>query len=187
VDPNTHGVRLIGKSVLPLKRIALSPNGGKLFAGVDVRGSERRAQFVVVHSDEAFLSQFGRTFARRPDGEVIQSSGCAHIRVGLPVTKEGEAAVVSETVVLPPIDGKDNATLKQVRAAMDPELRMRRGDPAAHPVWKDLVWKERDVRLREAGIQLSVSQSSRDKEPVLSVSYRWLARERAQPLLVPPG
>jgi hypothetical protein len=40
--------------------------------------------------------------------------------------------------------------------------------------------KEREVRLRDMSIQLSVSQTSKDKEPVVAVSFGWASREQVQ-------
>lgn len=40
--------------------------------------------------------------------------------------------------------------------------------------------QEGEVRMREARIQLSVSQTTRDKEPLVSVSFGWAGRETTQ-------
>jgi hypothetical protein len=179
VDPSSRGVRLIGKASLPLKHVGVAPNGGKIFAGREERGDRRRVQFVVMRPRDSLANQFGSTFVRRLEGDVIQNTDCAHIRVALAVTKEGDAALVSVPVVLPSLDGRPvprPTELHGVRARRSSfQLPSSGGEP-------DM----RELRLREAAIQLSVSQTSRDKEPVVSLSSRWISREQVQRVFVPP-
>jgi hypothetical protein len=92
------------------------------------------------------------------------------------------------TIVLPSLDGKPNPTFEQLAGGRASRTKRTSGavtlvaspDVPAAP-------EERDLRLRDAGIQLSVSQTSRDKEPIVSVSHRWIARERTQRVFLPPS
>jgi hypothetical protein len=191
IDPASRGARLIAKSTLALTQIGTAPDGGKIFAGRDERADGRRAvQFVIVRPQDGLGQQRGRAFARRLDGDLVQESGCAHFRIGVPVTKEGDSALVSMTIVLPSLDGKPNPTLEQLAGGAGRASRTKRTSGAVTLVASPDVPaapEERDLRLRDAGIQLSVSQTSRDKEPIVSVSHRWIARERTQRVFLPPS
>jgi hypothetical protein len=187
IDTTTRGARLVAKSTLPLKQIGTLAGGRKIFAGRDERADGRRGvQFVITRGQDTLAAQLGRMFARRLDGDVVQDSGCAHFRMGIPLTKDGESALVSTSVMLPSLDGKEAPTLAQLQGV--PQRRARANRVVATPFGSRTISdepEERELRLREVGIQLSVSQTSRDKEPVISVSQRWLARERTQRVFVP--
>jgi hypothetical protein len=105
------------------------------------------------------------------------------------VTNDGDSALVSMTVLLPSLDGKPTPTFEQVNGghAAARVMRAKRGSIATPIPSPDVPPEpeERELRIRDAGLQLSVSQTSRDKEPVISVSHRWIARERSQRVFVP--
>jgi hypothetical protein len=187
IDTTTRGARLVAKSTLPLKQIGTLAGGRKIFAGRDERADGRRGvQFVITRGQDTLAAQLGRMFARRLDGDVVQDSGCAHFRMGIPLTKDGESALVSTSVMLPSLDGKEAPTLAQLQGVRQRGARANRVVTTpfgSRPISDEP--EERELRLRDVGIQLSVSQTSRDKEPVISVSQRWLARERTPRVFVP--
>jgi len=152
VDPATRGVRLIGKATLPLVPVATTTGGLRVFAGRDERpGGKKLVQFVLVPP----RSEHDRptpTWVMRGDGDVAHG-GCSHLRVGLAVEDlDGDHAVFRAEVRLP--DGPKPESASKAKDA--PE----------------------EIRVRPVEVQVSVSKTSRDKEPVVSVSYGWAGRER---------
>jgi hypothetical protein len=150
VDPDTRGVRRIGKSSLPLK-LAYTAFGVEVYAARDERQDGKRfVQFVVVQDDRA-PEHDAQLRAARSGGSSSSSSGCTHLRVGLPVDANGESALIVANVGLPPRVGEI---------------------PPADETTKE-------ERFREMFIQVSTSQTASEKEPVLSVSAGWGRREQA--------
>jgi hypothetical protein len=156
VDPDTRGVRLIGKATLPLVPVATTA-GLRVFAGRDERPNGKKlVQFVLV-PPKAATKAMRQTpvWATRSDGDVVHG-GCGHLRVGLPVEDlDGEHAVFRAEVQLPSGE-KSAATAKA----------------------KEDGPKADEVRVRPIAVQVSISKTTRDKEPVVSVSYGWAGRER---------
>ena len=191
IDPHTRGARLISRGSVPLKLVRAPAFGVKVYAGRDERPDGKRfVQFVVVHGSSSRLDRTGQMWAMRPDGDVVHSSGCGHQRVAIPVEgKGGDAATIVATVMLPKLDAsgkevKEPATT--TTAAAKPVLRIR---PAFFGVRAAAVGsgagKESEVRSRVMNIQVSVSQTAREKEPLVSVSSSWGGREQVDRIFEP--
>lgn len=179
-DPATRGTKLIAKASLPLKLVQSSGFGPKVYAGRDERPDGRRfVQFVVVRSSGLVdLDRLGMMFSLRQSGLMAPSQNCAHLRVALAVDRQAdESASVIMPVALPPLDPAEKAKLESdalARAAL-----RQAATPPAGPALPG-VFEEREVRVREMAIQLSVSQTTRDRAPLVSVSLGWDGRERTQ-------
>jgi hypothetical protein len=78
-------------------------------------------------------------------------SDCGHARVRLDADGGGSAATIQVEVVMRP--AKDEVEHSATVA--------------------------REIRVRSLAVHLSVSQTSSDREPVLSVSFGWLGRPRS--------
>jgi hypothetical protein len=155
VDPDTRGVRLLGKASLPLVAVGTTGFGVRVFAGRDERPNGKKlVQFVLVAPKPASrMVRQTPVWAMGSDGDVVHG-GCGHLRVGLPVEDlDGEHAVFRAEVQLP------NASAMKA---------------------KDEATKSDEVRVRPLSVQVSVSKTTRDKEPVVSVSYGWAGRERLE-------
>ncbi len=180
VDPSTRGARLIAKSSLPMKLMGTAMNGFKVYAARDERPSaKKRVQFIFVRgeSQHAQVRSQGM-MAIMSDGMGSMGSGCRHLRVSLPVEdKGGESAVISATIELPSAntDEKKPTEVKEETKKAKPTGKFRgfRGRSLGGG-------EEREIRVRELQTTISVSKSTRDKEPLVSVSFGWANRETTQ-------
>ncbi len=192
VDPNTRGTRLISNGSLPLKLVRTPAFGMKVFAGRDERPDGKRfVQFVVVHPPASEVDQTGQMWAMRADGAIAHTSSCRHQRIAVSVDdKSGDGATVVATVVLPKLDanGKviDDAPEKASGSSAPPAivprkpLKKRRLAFRSPASGDSASTEEREVRTRMMHIQVSVSQMSREKEPLVSVSSAWGGREQVE-------
>lgn len=179
VDPATKGARLIAKSSLPMKLMGTAMNGFKVFAARDERaGAKKRVQFVFMRGENqhAQIRNQGM-MAILSDGMGSMGSGCRHLRVSLPVEeKGGESAVISATIELPsanPDDKKKDEAKDEAKKAKPGKFRGFRGRSLGGG-------EEKEIRVRELQSTISVSKSTRDKEPLVSVSFGWATRETTQ-------
>jgi hypothetical protein len=159
VDPASRGVRLIGRQNVPLAPIATGPSGVTVFSARDTKWVD----VVVKSSDVEAASMrpgFGLTrsmMGMGPDGRAVSAS-CGHTRVRLHV--EPQAAEIATFV----------------------------GDVDLAPVQEQAVQAagrtvgSTDFRQRSLRISVSSTWLSRDKEPVLSVSFGWAGAEKSQTL-----
>jgi len=69
-----------------------------------------------------------------------------------------------------PKSAKQRRVPKGLRRSVSPKPSLVNSEPP----------KEVEMRSRDAQISLSVSQTSRDKEPIVSVSFGWSGREQTQ-------
>lgn len=193
VDPQTRGARLIAKGNIPLKLVRTPAFGMKVYAGRDERPDGKRfVQFVVVRPAAASsaASRATQMWAMRQDGDVVHSSGCPHQRVAIPVEgKGGDTATVVATVVLPKLDanGKEQKEQKETPPPAPP-----RAKPKPRQVFFPARFggemgagKESEIRSRMMHIQVSVSQTAREKEPLVSVSSSWGGREQVDRVFEP--
>lgn len=157
VDPATRGARLAEKSTLPLKLMDASVGGVRVYAGRDEKGDKRLVQFVVASR----VSRSVRGIIAVLDGLRSSHATCGHLRVALPITPAGKSAQIIVPVELPPLD--PSAKPNPIEAA------------AVLPGGRRFV--EREARIRELRVQVSVSQTSRDREPLVGVSFGWAGRE----------
>jgi hypothetical protein len=151
VDPATRGVRKITSATLPLRLVRTAIGGLKIYAARDQRKDVRLVQFVIVQPRRPEVPQTMTIMAMHHDGGSSNATSCSHLRVAVPIRGgEGDGATVTTTLELPPREAKTGER------------------------------EEREIRLREARVQLSVSQTARDHEPVVSVSFGWAGRETTQ-------
>jgi hypothetical protein len=171
VDPTTMGVRLIGKSALPLEQVAQGPGGVRVFAARDSRNG---GVHFVVHSppgSERARNVVGRhmTVAR---GSRMSSSDCGHARLSLRTALgTGERGTVSIELVLS-ID-EDDAKKNEAKSSVFKRSAFKAllGGKGAQPAIKE-------VRVRTLLVHTSVSQTAGDAAPIPSVTFGWQGRER---------
>ncbi len=150
------------------------------------------------------VARTNQMWTMRQDGNINHASGCGHMRVGLPIDgkdgKNGEMATVVATVILPSLgDGEPPTTTPSTTPPAPtppppPPVVNAKGKnagkkPAPPPSLSTLLSmvnadgtakevKEREIRSRMVNIQVSVSQISREKDPLVSVSSTWGGREQ---------
>lgn len=157
VDPMTRGVRQISRSSVPLQLVTTLLGGDRVFAARDGES----VQVVLLTKDD----NRGRGLFAINDGRILNSA-CGHIRASLKAERgQGNAATFVANVELGPVD----VPKEQEATKVDPK-----GDPFG------VIRRARmgEKRVRPVHIQSSVTWSGRDKEPVLTVSAGWDAREQ---------
>jgi hypothetical protein len=195
VDPLTRGAKPIARGSLPLKLIRTSDFGVKVYAARDERLDGRRfVQFVVSRPlKETESAPLDSLSAARQDGSTMHSR-CSYIRVGLPVDKEmNDSVSVAAAVILPSLgdDGKAAPAPKAQALSEAPAVARKPGrrkaqrqidpvpePPPPPPPMGVPLPGGREIRIRELSVELGVSQTSRDKEPLVSASLGWAGRER---------
>lgn len=202
VDPVTLGARLIGRASLPLTLVGSAVGGVKVYAARDERGPGARfVQFVVVRPATASSARSGTMMAIRQDGANAHGNGCGHLRITLVVgaTNYDSALVIapveiaSTVAAAPPpeaalgddehgADDRDVFAEKKAKPGMKKRrfLRSMPSSPSANAAADEGAMNpmvERESRNRDMQIHLSVSQSAREKEPLLAVSFGWAGRE----------
>lgn len=188
VDPATRGARLISKASLPLKLLRAPAFGMKVYAGRDERPDGKRfVQFVIVRPQTSQTARTTQMWSLRQDGAMAHASGCGHLRVALPIGGEGDTATIITTVELPTLDanGKEVKVASSPAPLSPPTLRKPfaklRPVPFRKPFFaEDGSAKERELRTRMLHIQVSVSQTAREKEPLVSASSSWGGREQVE-------
>jgi hypothetical protein len=201
VDPATRGARLISKASLPLKLVTTTAVGGvKVYAGRDDRADGKRfIQFVVMRPRDRKLQRAGSMWGVRQDGNSVHGN-CTHLRVAIPTdAKGGESAVIIAPVILPSLqkdDGaRDETSGKDKTEKSDGDKKAKDLPPAPPPPpppgairsgGKRVTtaappgMQEKEIRIRAMQVQVSVSRTTKDKDPVLSVSFGWANRETTQ-------
>lgn len=200
VDPVTLGARLIGRASLPLTLVGSAVGGVKVYAARDERAAGTRfVQFVVVRPSSQSTARSGTMMAIRQDGANAHGSGCGHLRIPLVVgsTNDDSALVIapveisSMVVPAPPPDAAPKAALDDdddtAAKKAKPGMKKRRfagrvpssppANGAADEGTSMNLLVERESRTRDMQIHLSVSQTAREKEPLLAVSFGWAGRE----------
>jgi hypothetical protein len=188
VDPNTRGARLIDKSTLPLTLVGASVGGMRVFAARNDRADGRNmVEFVVARprGGSEIAKRMSTLMAIRPDGNGGHAAGCSHIRVSLPIeTKGGESALVFASVELPSLprsaDDDDATPENEKTEKSDSKAKPA---PRKRPIRRGPVPEgshEIEARLRDIEVHLGVSRTTKDAEPLLSVSFGWAGREQTQ-------
>ena len=199
VDPQTRGARLISKGSVPLKLVRTPAFGVKVYAGRDERPDGKRfVQFVVVRPSTTAIGKSDQMWAMRPDGDLVHSSGCGHQRMAIPVQGSGgDTATIVATVVLPKLDanGKEvkepaaetpSTTTTTATAKPIPKVRPAFfGARTFGVAGSGTTGKESEIRSRVMHIQVSVSRTAREKEPLVSVSSSWGGREQVDRIIEP--
>jgi hypothetical protein len=203
VDPGTRGARLITKASLPLKLVTTAVGGVKVYAGRDDRPEGRRyIQFVVMRPRDKKLQRAGTMWGVKQDGNSVHGN-CNHLRVGIPTdAKGGDSAVVIAPVILPNLPREDGAPEKEKeKESADKNAKLDTAAPAPPPPPPPPPIKvafgkkrplpppsstaaqtmvEKEIRVRAMQVQVSVSRTTKDTDPVLSVSFGWANRETNQ-------
>jgi len=178
VDPNTMGVRLIGRSSLPLKKVGEAPGDLTIYAAQERTHVQlvvrRHAKDDDKPSDPSDFRD-ARNIARSrqmplmvhmPSG-TAEGSQCGFVRVTLHAEKGvGEMArVESAEVSVSPLEEQPKARTSALGAFLG------NGNAA-----QDLTMPE--VRVRPISINLSSTWMTHDAEPVLSITMGWAGRDR---------
>lgn len=171
LDTRTKGLRLAGKSALALKPVSTIPGGTRIFVGRDEHNGKRFAQFVVAEAKDTpayMLSQNKTPVARvgaTADATRMQQLGvCSHHRIGLAAGSAGEDASFELRVMLPDLGpGETSNASTEVRLPAISEWEKKAG--------------AKDARMRDVRVHFGVSQTSKDKDPILSVTTEWAGEE----------
>ncbi|MBN9164073.1 MAG: hypothetical protein BGO98_12810 [Myxococcales bacterium 68-20] len=192
VDPATRGARLISKASLPLKLVRAPAFGMKVYAGRDERPDGRRfVQFVIVRPQTSQTARTTQMWSMRQDGAMAHASGCGHLRVALPIGGDGDTATIITTVELPTLDANGKEVKAAPRPATPPPPTLGKPLAKIRPVpFRKRSFaddadsaKESELRTRILHIQVSVSQTAREKEPLVSASSSWGGREQVERVL----
>jgi hypothetical protein len=157
-DAQTHGVRLIGRSRLPLRRIFIGPNGVEVYAA-----REGAAVQVVVRPPKSPADPELRSLIVALPGGQSGASDCSHLRFVLRAGRgQGQMAAMQSIALLPPLDGDEPVITDEAEGS--PQTRA------------SLLLQ--GMRRRPYQLSISATQSGADPDPVLTVSVGWVGRER---------
>lgn len=156
LDTRTGGIRQRASGSVPLTALGTAASV-KVYAGRDERGDGKHRLHVVARLPDDSPSSIAHGEATRLDGGPQGEQWCGHHRGtaslgGLP--NGSEAVTLEVNALLPEANPGDNRS----------ELRLPAIAPGA-PV--------RDVRTRRIVIHASLSQTSRDREPVVAITTAW--------------
>ena len=167
VDPDTLGVKVLDTSKMELALVATGPAGVEVYAARD----EGLVHFVVTppkapEKMPAGAASFVRANTRRMSAQLPETfrnghSDCGHFRAAMVVEKGAGQMVTVQATTLTQSDDPESATPED---GSSPQLQAIR-----------------TMKKRSLLIHLSVSQSSSDLEPVLSVAFAWSGKESDQP------
>jgi hypothetical protein len=165
LDARTRGVRLIARSQLPLARVFVGPNDLAVYAardGAKVVVVVRAQRNPVPGAVDSFASELGSLAATLP-GNATGMSDCGHLRFELQAEAgRGEMATLQSAALLSPLEG-DGVVVPDGVEPSPAELAALRLQA---------------MRRRSFQLSVSVSRTTSDPEPVLSVGVGWIARER---------
>lgn len=172
VDPQTRGARLLSHASLALALVATGPGNVHVYA---LRG-DRVVQFVVTgaeapdfpaHTSGApFIGSLLGAPTTRSFLSRIAKSISRSLNVVTPVGREGGSNVGFLRIALPALPGDGASSTITTRVVLPP----KKDDPGA----------ARELRTRQLDVHLSVSQTSSDAQPVLSVGFGWNGRVQIQ-------
>jgi hypothetical protein len=171
VDPVTHGVRLIGKSTMPLERIGSAWRGVRLYAArgdkvIHVVARRDKPKELTTDQPPSKSVDFRLMSAMRqpltvemPSGE-HESTQCGFAHVSLKAQQGAAETAMFETntVFIDPVEPK-------VETEDEPAPRFNREEGPT-------------LRVRPFRATVSSTWSSKDTAPVISVSFGWSGRER---------
>ena len=172
IDPGTRGARMITQKTMPLTLVAKSAWGVRVYASRDDATATKKVQFVLVPDDrnrKVSTELFG---VRSGEGNGMVQSACGHLRLGMPISDEGSTARLRTTVMLeedpsPPKVEEETPVKPSPVRSKGRSRRKLRVPPS------DI----RESKVRDLVTQVSISKTSRDPEPVISVSFGWDGRE----------
>lgn len=166
IDPDTAGVKVFERSVVPLALVATGPAGVEVYAARD----EGVVHFVVTPPKTDKIPDGAASFVRQTTRRLMAQlpgafrnghSDCGHFRTTLSIEKGSGQMVSVQATTLTPSDEPQEASPDD---GMSTQMRALRA-----------------MKKRALLVHLSVSQSSTDKEPVLSVAFAWAGKESDQP------
>jgi hypothetical protein len=181
VDPQTRGARLIGRSSVALALLGSGPAGLDVYAVRD--GARDRSVEVIVGAPKApeqadgdvTLRAIARTLLAQTPGSGARSD-CGHLRVSLHADKSGgEMASVLSTAFLAEAPGH-----AQESPERDERDEQDAGDEQRVPIPIERTRFDRTVRTRALLAHVSLSQTTSEKEPVLSVAFAWAGKDQEQ-------
>jgi hypothetical protein len=157
-DPNTLGMRLIDRATLPLGLVAHGPFGSDIYAVRDGTLVHFVASPPTVGAPFPAPPVWQEVAIAEPDGSVVNAEGCQHTRITLSAQVVGaQTAMLQGAITFPrPADPPKEETDDQEKPSDTPE----------------------QGRARTLRSYLTVSRSSADPEPVVSVSFGWFGKER---------
>lgn len=176
IDPVTHGVRLIARSTLALERIGTA-QGVTLFAArgdkaLHVVARREKPSDTPEHppssSREFRMANLMRMplMVQKSDGQT-DASQCGFAHVSLKTSKGNAEMATFETqaIFVDTPDPKKNEKANDTEDVLKAMIRPQQDE-------------EPEVRLRPLRATVSSTWGSKDKEPVISVSFGWAGRER---------
>lgn len=167
-DPATRGARVFAQKSVPLALVATSAFGVRVFAVRDDHAKDKVVQFVVVPDATQRGAGQSSMIGMASDGQTTARSQCGHLRIALPVTDEGASAQLFVSVIVGETKSDPKVTVSGASELRSKRRRHREG--AGIP------------KFRALATQVSVSKTSRDPEPIVSVSFGWAARESTERL-----
>ncbi len=167
-DPATRGARVFAQKSVPLALVATSAFGVRVFAVRDDHAKEKVVQFVVVPDATQRGDGQSSMIGMASDGQTTARSQCGHLRIALPVTDEGASAKLFVSVIVGEAKSDPKVTVSGASELRSKRRRHREGEGIP--------------KFRALSTQVSVSKTSRDPEPVVSVSFGWAARESTERL-----
>jgi hypothetical protein len=180
VDPATLGSRLITKTSVPFKLVGSALGGVKVYAARHDNAGAKQVHWLVHRPLPTHSLPLNTSLSAWRPGAVDQSNECDHIHV---TTETGhghaESAIVQATVLLESRTPKPAAAPSQKSQAKERPLTLVRkllGGPSR--VVEAAPRDEPEARARQMDISVSASMTTRDKEPVLSVSFGWSSRDK---------
>lgn len=179
VDPATLGARLIRTSSLPLARVASAHGGVEVFAARSEAGGRKVVHWIVARPKPPEGVPINGSLVAFRAGSVEQSNECGHLRVTTGADLgASESATVQVHALLPsrnqkPAAPKAEATPEGDKRAKGVGRFFRRGKFPGGPIDDG-----NEGRARELEVHLSASSTTRDKEPLLGVSFGWSGREK---------
>lgn len=155
VDAASLGARLISRSTVAMRRIASGPRNVDVYAARD----HDKVHFVVTGPDTSILPAGSRDITRSLRSATTDDAGfsqCGFLRTTMQADGGGRAATVFVQV---PIE------IEEMQQGEGPRQRGPGGPGRGRTV--------REAVIREAAVHLSVSRTSSDRSPVVSVGFGW--------------
>lgn len=174
VDVLTLGARSISKWSLPMKRISGGPNGLEVYAARDGKTMQLLVRPPTVPLDgvpekekkryvDELQTVANHIGVRKADGGGFDAADCGHMRFSLEYDKgSGQMATIVATAFLP---GGVDDEVDEAKPAEPGE-----GDDEGDQ-------RQLAIRTRLALGSISLTQAPSEKDPMLSVSWGWGAKE----------
>lgn len=185
VDPASLGARLIQRTSMPFKLVGSALGGVKVYAAREESPGAKRVHWLVHRPLRTHAIPLNTSLVVWRPGSVDHSNECDHIHVTTETgAGHGESAVVQATVLLDARTPKASAPPEGAPKQKTPKKKSPfglmgklLGKPSA--VLEPATERdEHEARARQMEISVSASMTTRDKEPMLSVSFGWSSRDK---------